>query len=168
MIPRAPRNAKEVCDIQAITQLAVAYADAVSRGDVAEACQTYAENGELHSPTTEPAIGRRAVIQTVTATTSGLEFVFQCVHQGLVQIDGDKARALPDHRMGTPCGRCTSDPVPRYLRGRMHTDPEGVAFFSTHIGAQDHGQPGGAHRPSGSDGSPDSLGMKHGRSCAMW
>jgi hypothetical protein len=93
MIPRAPRNAKEVCDIQAITQLAVAYADAVSRGDVAEACQTYAENGELHSPTTEPAIGRRAVIQTVTATTSGLEFVFQCVHQGLVQIDGDKARA---------------------------------------------------------------------------
>jgi hypothetical protein len=93
MIPRQPRDATEVCDILAITHLATAYADAVSRGEVAEACLTYAEDGELHSPTTEPAIGRDAVTATITATCAGLEFVFQTVHQGLVQVDGDRARA---------------------------------------------------------------------------
>ncbi len=93
MIPREPRDAGEACDVLAIGHLAAAYADAVSRGDVAEACQTYAVDGELHSPTTEPAIGREAVIKTITATTAGLEFVFQTVHQGLVQVDGDTARA---------------------------------------------------------------------------
>lgn len=93
MIPREPRNATEACDILAIAHLAAAYADAVSRGQVAEACLTYAEDGELHSPTTEPAIGRDAVTATIVATTANLEFVFQTVHQGLVQVDGDIARA---------------------------------------------------------------------------
>jgi ketosteroid isomerase-like protein len=93
MIPREPRDAGEACDILAITHLASAYADAVSRGQIAEACLTYTENGELHSPTTEPAIGRDAIVETITATCSTLEFVFQTVHQGLVQVDGDTARA---------------------------------------------------------------------------
>jgi hypothetical protein len=93
MIPREPRDASEACDILAINQLAAAYADAVSRGRIAEACLTYADDGELHSPTTAPAIGRAAVIETITRTCASLEFVFQTVHQGLVQIDGDVARA---------------------------------------------------------------------------
>ena len=93
MIPREPRDAGEACDVLAINHLAAAYADAVSRGEVAEACLTYAEDGELHSPTTDPAIGRDAVTATISATCAGLEFVFQTVHQGLVQVDGDVARA---------------------------------------------------------------------------
>lgn len=93
MIPREPRDAGEACDVLAIQHLAVAYADAVSRGNIAEACRTYAEDGELRSPTTEPARGRPAVIETVTRTCASLEFVFQTVHQGLVQVDGDTARA---------------------------------------------------------------------------
>lgn len=93
MIPREPRDAGEACDVLAINHLAAAYADAVSRGQIAEACQTYAEDGELRSPTTEPAVGRQAVIATITATTVDLEFVFQTVHQGLVEVDGDSARA---------------------------------------------------------------------------
>ena len=39
MIPRGPRDTGEACDVLAINHLAAAYADAVSRGDVAEACQ---------------------------------------------------------------------------------------------------------------------------------
>lgn len=93
MIPREPKDSTEACDVLAIAHLAAAYADAVSRGEVAEACLTYAEDGELHSPTTEPAIGREAVTATITATCASLEFVFQTVHQGLVQVDGDVARA---------------------------------------------------------------------------
>ena len=90
MIPREPRNAQEACDVVAINHLAASYAEAISRGDVAEACMTYAEDGELYSPTTEPAIGRDAVTATITATCASLEFVFQTVHQGLVEVDGDK------------------------------------------------------------------------------
>ena len=93
MIPREPKDSTEACDVLAIAHLAAAYADAVSREEVAEACLTYAEDGELHSPTNEPAIGREAVTATITATCASLEFVFQTVHQGLVQVDGDVARA---------------------------------------------------------------------------
>src|SRR5713226_1822696 len=93
MLPREPRNADEACDVLAITHLAAAYADGVSRGQIAEACMTYAADGELHSPTTEPAVGRDAVTATITATCASLEFVFQAVHQGLVEVDGDSARA---------------------------------------------------------------------------
>jgi SnoaL-like domain len=93
MIPRQARDAREACDVLAINHLAAAYADGVSRGQIAEACMTYAQDGELHSPTTEPAVGRDAVTATITATCAGLEFVFQTVHQGLVQVDGDTARA---------------------------------------------------------------------------
>ncbi|MCV7282397.1 nuclear transport factor 2 family protein [Mycolicibacterium flavescens] len=93
MLPREPRSAQEACDVVAITHLAVAYAEAVSRGEIAEACQTYAVDGELHSPTTEPAIGRAAVTETIERTCADLEFVFQTVHQGMVTVDGDTARA---------------------------------------------------------------------------
>jgi ketosteroid isomerase-like protein len=93
MIPREPRNGQEACDVIAITHLAAAYAEAVSRGDVTEACMTYADDGELHTPTTQPAIGRDAVIATIAASVAPLELVFQTVHQGLVEVDGDTARA---------------------------------------------------------------------------
>jgi ketosteroid isomerase-like protein len=114
MIPREPRNGTEACDVLAITHLAAAYADAVSRGEVAEACLTYAEDGELHSPTTEPAVGRDAVTATITATCAGLEFVFQTVHQGLVQVDGDTARARVPI---TEWARRTSDARPIQFLG---------------------------------------------------
>lgn len=93
MTVREPRSPEEACDVIAIKQLAATYADAVSRGEIAEACLTYAVDGALHSPTTEPAVGRAAVAETITHTTSTLEFVFQTVHEGLVEVDGDRARA---------------------------------------------------------------------------
>lgn len=93
MLVREPRSAQEACDIIAVTHLAVSYAEAVSRSEIAEACHAYTEDGELHSPTTEPAVGRQAVIETISKTCADLEFVFQTVHQGLVTVDGDTARA---------------------------------------------------------------------------
>lgn len=93
MLVREPRSAQEACDVIAVTHLAVSYAEAVSRGEVAEACKAYTEDGELHSPTTEPAVGWEAVIETISRTCADLEFVFQTVHQGLVTVDGDTARA---------------------------------------------------------------------------
>lgn len=93
MLPPEPRTAIEACDIAAINHLAAAYAEAVSRGEIAEACLTYTKDGELHSPTTPPAVGRAAVIETITKACADLEFVFQTVHLGLVVVDGNTARA---------------------------------------------------------------------------
>jgi ketosteroid isomerase-like protein len=144
MIPREPRDAREVYDVLAINHLAAAYADAVSRGQIAEACLTYAEDGELHSPTTEPAIGRAAVTETVTRTCATLEFVFQTVHQGLVQVDGDTARArFPI----TEWARRASDARPIQFLGVYEDEcvrtPEGWRFARRTLVPRTIGRPEG-------------------------
>ena len=80
-------------DVAAIQQLAVRYADAVSRGDVHLAVQSYADDARLETPTTEPAVGRDAIEAIITATVSSLELVFQTVHLGVIAVEGDRARA---------------------------------------------------------------------------
>ena len=67
-------------DCFAVQQLAVTYADCVSRGDVAAAVRVYAPDGRLETPTTEPAIGRAAIEATISSTVATLELVFQTVH----------------------------------------------------------------------------------------
>lgn len=91
LIPEpSPQSA---ADVIAIQNLAVGYAEAISRGEIDEAVQVYAPDGVLASPTTEDAVGHKAIAHVLQATTGGLEFVFQTVHLGLVHIDGDHARA---------------------------------------------------------------------------
>ena len=78
-------------DCFAIQQLAVTYADCVSRGDVTAAVAVYAPDGRLETPTTQPAIGRAAIEATISSTVRTLEMVFQTVHLGLIRIDGNRA-----------------------------------------------------------------------------
>lgn len=144
MIPREPRDAQEACDVVAITHLAAAYAEGVSRGQVEEACLTYAEDGELHSPTTDPAIGRAAVTATITKSCATLEFVFQTVHQGLVEVDGDTARArFPI----TEWARRTSDARPIQFLGIYDDEcvrtPEGWRFSRRTLVPRTMGRPEG-------------------------
>lgn len=63
-------------DCFAVQQLAVTYADCVSRGDVGAAVQVYAPDGRLETPTTEPAIGRAAIEAIISSTVASLEMVF--------------------------------------------------------------------------------------------
>jgi ketosteroid isomerase-like protein len=86
-------TAANVADVFAIQHLAAGYAEAISRGEIEEAVQGYAPDGVLASPTTEDARGPLAIAEVLRTTTSGLEFVFQTVHLGLVHVDGDRARA---------------------------------------------------------------------------
>ena len=80
-------------DAFAVQQLAVVYADCVSRGDVAAAVQVCAPDGRLETPTTEPAMGRAAIEATISKTVASLVLVCQTVHVGLIQVDGDRAKA---------------------------------------------------------------------------
>ena len=86
-------TAQNAADQLAIQNLAVAYADAMSRACIDEAVQVYAPRGVLASPTTEDAVGPDAIAHVLRATTADLEFIFQTVHLGLVHLDGDCARA---------------------------------------------------------------------------
>ncbi|MEE6174983.1 nuclear transport factor 2 family protein [Mycobacterium sp. 050134] len=83
---------QQVADIIAINHLAASYSEAMCRFAVDEAVETYAENGVLSTPTTDDAVGRTAIAETIGRTVSGLDFVFQTLHQGLVEVDGDTAR----------------------------------------------------------------------------
>ena len=83
----------EAADIIAINHLAVWYSDAVSRGEIDQAVLAYATDGILRSGTTADAVGREAIASLIKTTTSTLEFVFQTAHMGLVQVNGDTARA---------------------------------------------------------------------------
>ncbi|QNJ93372.1 nuclear transport factor 2 family protein [Mycolicibacterium fluoranthenivorans] len=80
-----------VADIIAINHLAASYSEAMCRFGVEEAVQTYAQDGVLSTPTTADAIGRAAIFETISKTVSTLDFVFQTLHQGLVEVDGDRA-----------------------------------------------------------------------------
>jgi hypothetical protein len=85
--------AQNAADVIAIQNLAVGYAEAISRGEIDEAVQVYAPEGVLASPTTEDAVGHKAIADVLRATTGDLEFVFQTVHLGLIHVDGDRGRA---------------------------------------------------------------------------
>ena len=83
----------QAADIVAINHLAASYSEAMCRFAIDEAVQTYADDGVLSSPTTDDAVGRAAIAEVIGRTVSGLDFVFQTLHQGLVEVDGDTATA---------------------------------------------------------------------------
>lgn len=123
-------------DVLAVQQLAVAYADAVSRGDVHAAVHdTYAPDGRLELPTTEPAFGGDAVEAVVAASVADLEFLFQTVHLGLIRVDGDRAtarfRSPNGHAKRATPGRSSSSGGTRTRRSVCRTgggSPDVVSF----------------------------------------
>lgn len=62
---------QQVADIIAINHLAASYSEAMCRFAVEEAVETYAEDGVLSTPTTEDAVGRTAIAETIGRTVSG-------------------------------------------------------------------------------------------------
>jgi hypothetical protein len=80
-------------DVIAIQQLAVSYADAMSRGDAGTAVLTFTSDGRLETPSAEPVIGHAALETTIAEKISALQLVFQTVHLGLIAVDGDHAAA---------------------------------------------------------------------------
>lgn len=143
-MPLAQTESGHLGDILAINHLAAFYADAVSRADLTEAVTVYVEDGVLESPTTEDAVGHPAIINVLTATTADLEFVFQTVHIGLVQVVGGRAHArFPI----TEWARRRSDGRPIQFRG-VYEDhavrtPDGWRISRRRLSARIMGRPEG-------------------------
>lgn len=85
----------KVEDELAIRSLAAAYTDAVNRRDGEGMAAVYADDGVLHSPSAgAPIVGidrlRRRFKKLVEIER---EFLMQLTHSGIVEIEGDRARA---------------------------------------------------------------------------
>lgn len=76
-----------------IRALAAAYTDAVNRGDPVAGAATYAPDGVLIAYDSPPMVGRAAIEAVFVAGWPKTSILFQCLHSGLVELDGDRARA---------------------------------------------------------------------------
>lgn len=92
MIVRQP-TPEQAADVIAVNHLAAAYAEAICRGEIDEAVMVYAPDGVLRSPTTADAVGHQAIAAVIRTATTGMDFVFQTVHLGVVKVEGDEAWA---------------------------------------------------------------------------
>jgi ketosteroid isomerase-like protein len=92
MLAKDPTSV-ECADIIAINQLAHSYAQAISRGLVYEAAQTYAPDAILTTPVLAPVAGRDAIEAAIREGTRDLELVFHSVANSIVEVCGDRANA---------------------------------------------------------------------------
>ena len=77
-------------DEMAIRHLVATYAEAVNKRDQELWASTWSETGSWTLPGTTVE-GKEAVVGLWAAAMGGLEFVVQLVHQGTLEIDGDRA-----------------------------------------------------------------------------
>jgi ketosteroid isomerase-like protein len=83
----------ELADELAIRSLTAAYTDAINRGDADEAMRAYASEA-VFTMMDRPAVnGRAQITDVLRATVARYQLIVQLVHSGVVQLDGDRARA---------------------------------------------------------------------------
>ncbi len=91
--PGVGGTAAEVADELAIRNLFAAYTDAINRRDADEAMRVYADESTLTMMERPMVTGRANITEVLRATLARYQLVTQMVHSGVVQLDGDRARA---------------------------------------------------------------------------
>lgn len=76
-----------------IQKLTAAYSHAIMRLDARAAAATYAENGILSAFYAPDIIGRQAIAEILTTTLAPIQFICQTSTAGVIDVDGDQARA---------------------------------------------------------------------------
>lgn len=84
---------RRLLDELAIQKLAAAYSHAVMRLDGSAAGAVYAEDGVLSAFYYPDIVGRQAVTEALTNTFAPIQFIVQNCGAGVIDIDGDSARA---------------------------------------------------------------------------
>lgn len=80
-------------DELAVRNLANAYSHAVMRLDAEAAAAVYAEDGVLSAFNFPESVGRATIARNLTMTLAPIQFIIQTCAAGVVDIDGDQARA---------------------------------------------------------------------------
>jgi SnoaL-like domain len=80
-------------DDHAIRNLAANYSHAVAKLDPVAAAATYAEDGVLSAFFGPEFAGRAQLVEVFTQTFATLDFIVQSCSAGMVELQGDRARA---------------------------------------------------------------------------
>jgi SnoaL-like domain len=81
------------CDDAEIRWLAAAFTDAANRRDGVAAARLFTEAGVWSLPGLEDVEGQDRIAETMGRVLGRFDFLVQLLHQGTIEIDGERARA---------------------------------------------------------------------------
>jgi ketosteroid isomerase-like protein len=82
-----------LADEHAIRTLTASYTDAINRADIDDIAHVYDDEAVFTMMERPSVVGRAAILDTLRATVARYQLVMQLLHSGVVQTDGDRARA---------------------------------------------------------------------------
>ena len=83
----------DLADEHAIRTLTACYTDAINRADIDDIARVYDDEAVFTMMDRPSVVGRTAILDTLRATVARYQLIMQLLHSGVVQIDGDRARA---------------------------------------------------------------------------
>jgi uncharacterized protein (TIGR02246 family) len=108
----------DLADELAIRSLTAAYVDALNRADLDDIAQVYDEDAVFTLMDRPTIVGRSAILDMLRATLARYQLVMQLLHSGIVQLDGDRARA----RWQVTELQVPIDGAPRFIAGRYEDE----------------------------------------------
>ena len=105
-------------DELAIRSLTAAYTDAINRADIDDIAKVYDDDAVFTMMERPSVVGRAAILEVLRATVARYELVMQLLHSGVVQVDGDRARA----RWQVTELQVPLDGPPRFVAGRYEDE----------------------------------------------
>ena len=117
-----------LADEMAIRTLTASYTDAINRMDIADIARVYDDDAVFTMMDRPSVVGRAAILETLRSTVARYQLVMQLLHSGVVQLDGDRARA----RWQVTEFQVLDDGSPRFVAGRYEDElvrrPDGWKF----------------------------------------
>jgi ketosteroid isomerase-like protein len=107
-----------LADEQAIRTLTASYTDAINRMDIDDIAPVYDEQAVFTMMDRPSVVGRTAILDVLRATVARYQLVMQLLHSGVVQLDGDRARA----RWQITEFQILADGQPRFIAGRYEDE----------------------------------------------
>lgn len=108
----------DLSDDHAIRALTASYTDAINRFDIDDIAHVYDEDSVLTMMDRPSIVGRPAILDMLRATVARYQLVMQLLHSGVVQLDGDHARA----RWQITELQVTLEGEPRFVAGRYEDE----------------------------------------------
>jgi ketosteroid isomerase-like protein len=108
----------DLADEQAIRTLTASYTDAINRMDINDIFHVYDEDAVFTMMDRPSVVGRAAILEILRTTVARYQVVMQLLHSGVVQLDGDRARA----RWQITEFQILADGQPRFIAGRYEDE----------------------------------------------
>jgi ketosteroid isomerase-like protein len=108
----------DLADEQAIRTLTASYTDAINRMHIDDIFHVYDEDAVFTMMDRPSVVGRTAILEILRATVARYQLVMQLLHSGVVQLEGDRARA----RWQITEFQILADGQPRFIAGRYEDE----------------------------------------------